>query len=44
MWSLDVRITVVWVDHTDNLAGLKQARGRALAKLFDDHAIGVAHH
>lgn len=34
----------VWVDHTDNLAGLKQARSRALAKLFAEHAIGVAHH
>lgn len=34
----------VWVDRTDNLAGLKRARSRALSKLFDDEAVGVAHH
>jgi hypothetical protein len=34
----------VWVDHTDNLAGLKRARSRALAQLVAEHSIGVAHH
>jgi hypothetical protein len=34
----------VWVDHTENLAGLKRARSRALAQLLADHSIGVAHH
>ena len=34
----------VWIDHTDNLAGLQRARSRALAALFAEHSIGVAHH
>ena len=34
----------VWVDHTDNLAGLNRARSRALATLFAEHSVGVAHH
>ncbi len=34
----------VWVDHTDNLAGLQRARSRALVQLLADHSIGVAHH
>jgi predicted nucleotidyltransferase len=34
----------VWVDHTDNLAGLQRARSRALAKLMAENSIGVAHH
>jgi predicted nucleotidyltransferase len=34
----------VWLDHTDNLAGLQKVRARALARLLADHDIGVAHH
>jgi predicted nucleotidyltransferase len=34
----------VWVDHTDNLKGLQKARSQALAKLFAERSIGVAHH
>jgi predicted nucleotidyltransferase len=34
----------VWIDRFDNLAALNRARSRAVANLFKDTGIGVAHH
>jgi hypothetical protein len=34
----------VWVDHTEDLVEFKRARSRALAGLWAEHSIGVAHH
>jgi hypothetical protein len=34
----------VWVTALDDLKGLQRARGRAVARLFEETGFGVAHH